>query len=102
MNPSKQHLSQSYKPCAAKGCSNPGTHEMEILFLGRKGWFCEECKDNLMRDGLLLQRQGVDSILNNQTTKMGKGVSGDQPTDANPTRSTDRETRQPTKEVIGL
>ena len=21
---------------------------MEILFLGRKGWFCEHCKDSLM------------------------------------------------------
>ncbi|MFL6457938.1 MAG: hypothetical protein ACJ71G_13360 [Nitrososphaeraceae archaeon] len=60
MNPSKQHLSQSHKPCAAKGCSNPGTYEMEIAFLGRKGWFCEQCKHSLIRDGLLLQQSGVD------------------------------------------
>jgi hypothetical protein len=72
MSVTKQHLSQLSKPCAAKGCSNPGIHEMEIVFLGRKGWFCEECKDGLMRDGLLLQQQAVDSILDNQTTKMGK------------------------------
>ena len=52
----KQHLSQSFKACAAKGCSNPGTFEMEILFLGRKGWFCAKCKHSLLREGLLIQQ----------------------------------------------
>jgi hypothetical protein len=101
MNSIKHIAIEEFKRCAAKSCTNPGTYEMEIVFLGKKGWFCEQCKDSLMGDGLLLQQQGVDSILNNQTTKMGKDVSGDQPTDATPTHSTDRETQQPTKEVIG-
>jgi hypothetical protein len=57
MNITKQHVDQSLKICAAKGCSNPGISEMKILFLGKKGWFCEQCKDRLMRDGLLLQQQ---------------------------------------------
>jgi hypothetical protein len=52
-------LSQSYKPCAAKGCSRSGIHEMEILFLGRTGWFREQCKDSLVHDGLLLQPGGA-------------------------------------------
>ena len=56
MNATKQLVSQSDKACAAKGCSNPGTHEMEIAFLGRKGWFCEQCKDSLMHDGLLVYK----------------------------------------------
>jgi hypothetical protein len=58
MKATKQHLNQSFKTCAAKGCSKPGIHEMQIMFLGRNGWFCEQCKDSLMRDGLLLQQQG--------------------------------------------
>ena len=56
MNATKQRISQSHKTCAAKGCSNPGTQEMEILFLGRKGWFCTQCKDSLMHDGLLVHK----------------------------------------------
>jgi hypothetical protein len=63
MNAAKQHLSQSYKPCAAKDCSSPGIYEMEILFLGKTGWFCKQCKDNLMRDGLLIQHQLADNIV---------------------------------------
>jgi hypothetical protein len=77
MNVTKQHLSQSYKTCAAKGCSRPGIHGMEILFLGRKGWFCEQCKDSLMRDGLLLQHQGVDNIPNDSHDDAIRGRGGD-------------------------
>jgi hypothetical protein len=64
MNATKQRLTQSHKTCAAKGCSSYGIYEMEIAFLGMKGWFCEQCKDSLIRDGLLIEQQGVDSILN--------------------------------------
>jgi hypothetical protein len=59
MNTTKQHLNQSFKTCVAKGCSNLGIYEMEIVFLGRKGWFCEQCKDSLINDGLLLQQQSL-------------------------------------------
>jgi hypothetical protein len=52
----QQHVAESFKICAAKGCSRHGIHEMEILFLGMKGWFCEQCKDSLIQDGLLLQQ----------------------------------------------
>lgn len=57
----QQQVAGSFKICAAKYCSRPGIHEMQILFLGRTGWFCEECKNSLMCDGLLLEQQ-VDSI----------------------------------------
>jgi hypothetical protein len=67
MKAAKQHLSQSHKPCAAKDCSNPGIHEIQILFLGRKGWFCTQCKESLMRDGLLVQPQAKAAIV------VGKG-----------------------------
>lgn len=63
----KQHLTQSYKPCAAKGCSNPGVYEIEILFLGRKGWFCEQCKYSLMCDGLLIQQAATTSDCHSST-----------------------------------
>lgn len=57
MNTSQQNLTHSYKTCTAKGCTSPGIYEMEILFLGRTGWFCEQCKDSLTHDGLLLEQE---------------------------------------------
>lgn len=71
----QQRLIQAHKICAAKGCASLGLHEMEILFLERKGWFCEQCRDVLIRDGLLIQQvtatedydlssQGVINIAN--------------------------------------
>lgn len=64
MNTMNQRLTHPYKTCAAKDCTNPGIYQMEIVYLGRKGWFCELCKDSLIHDGLLLQKQGEDNILN--------------------------------------
>jgi hypothetical protein len=69
MNSIKHIAIEEFKRCAAKGCSNPGTFEMEILFLGRKGWFCTQCKDSLMRDGILIQQQEEpDSISTTSST----------------------------------
>ncbi len=64
MNPSKQdHISQRYRTCAARDCPNPGVYCMEILYLGRNGWFCEHCKNNLVTDGLLVhQQQAVTNV----------------------------------------
>jgi len=58
MNAIKQDvLRQRYNICAAKDCPNPGIYRMEVLYLGRDGWFCECCKNNLTADGLLLIKQ---------------------------------------------
>jgi hypothetical protein len=61
MNPPKQDLTQRYKTCAARDCSNHAVYCMEILYLGKTGWFCEHCKNNLIADGLLVQ-QNLDPI----------------------------------------
>ena len=71
----QQQFIQHHRICAAKGCSRLGTFEMEILFLGRNGWFCEQCKDNLMRDGLLLQQQKGNNILNGSYDEAIKGCA---------------------------
>jgi hypothetical protein len=71
----QQQLTQHHKICAAKDCASLGVYEMEILFLGKKGWFCQNCKESLTRDGLLIQQvtatrdchpsnQGVSNIGN--------------------------------------
>jgi hypothetical protein len=55
MNSPNQDITQQYKICAARNCSDPGIYCMEILYLRRNGWFCERCKNNLIADGLLVQ-----------------------------------------------
>jgi hypothetical protein len=74
MNSIKHIAIEEFKRCAAKGCSNPGIHEMQILFLGRKGWFCEQCKDSLMQDGLLIQQ--VTATANCDSSNQGVNNAG--------------------------
>jgi hypothetical protein len=62
MNTTKKQ-EQLTQTCTAKGCSEPGIYEMEVLFLKRKGWFCQQCKDRLRSEGLLVQQQtSADTI----------------------------------------
>jgi hypothetical protein len=41
-----------YKECAGKGCHNVGIHYLEIIFLNKSGWFCEQCGSDLIVSGL--------------------------------------------------
>jgi hypothetical protein len=53
--PNQDLITQRYKTCAARDCPNPGIYCMDILYLAKNGWFCEDCKNNLAADGLLVQ-----------------------------------------------
>jgi hypothetical protein len=65
MNTTKQDvLRQRYKICAARDCPNQGIYRMEILYLGRDGWFCEHCKKNLVTDGLLVHHHQQQAVTN--------------------------------------
>jgi hypothetical protein len=58
MNPIKQEASQEYKECAGKGCQNAGIHYLKIVFLNKRGWFCDSCKSSLIADNLCIE-QGI-------------------------------------------
>jgi len=46
---------QQHADCAGKGCPNKGTSQLTIIYLNRKGWFCDGCKQDLSENGLLTE-----------------------------------------------
>lgn len=48
----KQDLVQ-YKICAGKDCNNEGIHGLWIIYINKKGFFCDNCKRDLESYGLI-------------------------------------------------
>jgi hypothetical protein len=40
---------EEYKICAGRQCNNPGKNLLEILFINKPGWFCDSCRDDLVK-----------------------------------------------------
>jgi hypothetical protein len=55
MNSTEQFEIQEYKECVGKGCNNSGLHKLEILYIRKVGWFCDQCRDNLIASGLVTE-----------------------------------------------
>lgn len=52
---SKKTREQGTKMCASNSCSNPGTHQLTILYVNKIGWFCDKCKNELEQEGLVTE-----------------------------------------------
>jgi hypothetical protein len=42
-----------YKICAGKGCTNEGVHSLGVIYINKKGLFCDNCKRDLESYGLI-------------------------------------------------
>jgi hypothetical protein len=42
-------------PCAGMSCNSEGKHLLRVIYLDKKGWFCESCKEDLLKNGLVVQ-----------------------------------------------
>ena len=42
--------------CAGKDCRNEGKHLLRIIYLNKVGWFCDDCKDLLLKNKLVIDR----------------------------------------------
>lgn len=42
-----------YKQCGGTGCNNIATHILVIALINRIGYFCEKCKFDLEKNGLI-------------------------------------------------
>ena len=38
---------QGYNTCAGKGCNNIGIHNLMIIYINKRGVFCDSCKIEL-------------------------------------------------------
>jgi hypothetical protein len=54
-NNSIDSVIQEFKPCAGKGCNNLGVHRLSIIYINKTGLFCETCKKELERCGLVIR-----------------------------------------------
>jgi hypothetical protein len=43
---------QRYKECAGMGCRNRAICQLEVRYIKKIGWFCDNCKGSLIADGL--------------------------------------------------
>lgn len=48
-----------YKICAGKGCNNIGNHVLSIIYINKSGLFCETCKKELEKCGLVLLSKSI-------------------------------------------
>ncbi|MDR4492432.1 MAG: hypothetical protein R2685_16305 [Candidatus Nitrosocosmicus sp.] len=44
---------QCFGKNAGKNCSNKGTHQLKIIYINKTGWFCDSCKQDLIKLGLV-------------------------------------------------
>lgn len=46
-------------PCIRKGCGKAASNSLAINYLNKKGWFCDECKTELMKEGLVIENKSA-------------------------------------------
>jgi len=56
MYPNEQKFSV---PCAGNTCNSLGKYFLKILYLNKHGWFCESCKEDLLRNGLIVEEDDL-------------------------------------------
>jgi hypothetical protein len=50
---------QQLKACARNACPNGGIHQLAVIYINRTGWFCNDCKNELINDGLVLENKNT-------------------------------------------
>ena len=46
--------------CAGRNCRNEGKHFLRIIYLNKVGCFCDNCKDQLLKNGLIVDNEMAD------------------------------------------
>lgn len=46
---------QTHRECAGKGCNNHAENQLKICYVEKYGWFCEDCKELLLKEGLIVE-----------------------------------------------
>lgn len=43
--------------CIRKGCGKAASNSLAINYLNKSGWFCDDCKAELMKEGLVIENK---------------------------------------------
>ena len=57
------NLGKEDKNCAGNGCINQGKYPLKIIYLNKVGWFCDYCKDQLLKDELIAEEDLPNNII---------------------------------------
>jgi hypothetical protein len=44
-------------PCIRKGCGKAADNSLTINYLNKIGWFCNDCKNELIEEGLVIENK---------------------------------------------
>jgi hypothetical protein len=44
------------RTCAGKDCPNEGKYPLTIIYLKKNGWFCDECRNELVEGKLVAEQ----------------------------------------------
>lgn len=47
------------KGCAGKNCANAAIYSLTIIYLNKIGWFCNDCKNELINEGLVIKNKNT-------------------------------------------
>ena len=50
-----ESMAIQYKSCARLGCLSQGEYPLTVIYLKKVGLFCEECRRELIEDGLVME-----------------------------------------------
>jgi hypothetical protein len=50
--------------CAGKYCPNQAIHKLKIIYINKDGWFCSNCSEVLLENGLVVQDNNGDQCQN--------------------------------------
>jgi hypothetical protein len=50
---------QAYKICASNDCTRGARYQLKIIYVNKLGWFCEQCKEDLERSGLIIKEDAT-------------------------------------------
>ncbi len=50
---------KEFKICVGKGCNNVGLHSLSIIYINKTGLFCETCKKELEKCGLVFLGKSI-------------------------------------------
>lgn len=45
----KYMKTEEFQPCAGNGCDKLGTNSLKIIYINKTGWFCDDCKEHLLK-----------------------------------------------------
>jgi hypothetical protein len=59
MDVRSNYAANEFKNCAGKGCQKVGKIVLKIKYLGKTGYFCDSCTDDLLQQDLATKDCGV-------------------------------------------